>query len=330
MRALTVMGGALPNWLYYMGTTKTVLARTLNFLKGVRRKKFFLTMDVEALPHRASHDHVDRLIHGSMYGCKPKGIPAIFDLAEKYNYRVTCFFDYCEYDLYGDKLLDAARYIVSRGHSLQLHAHPTLIARDTLKRLGLDTSQKNLDGYNYHQACILFDYLTDLHNKVTSLPILAFRGGGYQYNYDILNALKKYGIIISSNVNEGKKNQYNILSNNSCFYYLNGVMEVPISVINKDGLRCEYNFNQYKFNEYYDLFTEYFAKTENLHKIANMVLHSRSLLEYDKPTGFFIFRNNKYWYLLNRVLANLAAERFDSIDAEKLAKLAIKGNANVK
>ncbi len=91
------------------------------------KRRVMLTVDVEAQPARAEREHIDRLIYGNFPGGTDLGIGRMFDIADRYDIRLTCFLDYAEYYLYGDALLDVGRYIVSRQQDLQVHLHPEFI-----------------------------------------------------------------------------------------------------------------------------------------------------------------------------------------------------------
>src|SRR5262249_19728293 len=90
-------------------------------------RRLVITVDVEALPKGQPDRHVERLIWGRFDG-NEVGIRRMMEIAERHGHPLTCFVDFCEQELYGDLIDDAAREIAAAGHDVQLHAHPDLLS----------------------------------------------------------------------------------------------------------------------------------------------------------------------------------------------------------
>ena len=99
----------------------------------MNRPKCVLSVDVEALRLRAADQHVETLIYGRLNGGE-WGIGRMMDIADRHNVKITFFLDFAEVELYGEKLLDVGRYIVSRGHDLQIHCHYDILAERVLSQ----------------------------------------------------------------------------------------------------------------------------------------------------------------------------------------------------
>ena len=250
-------------------------------------QKFLLTVDVEALPARAERDHIQRLIWGSFPGREPAGLREMMNEAEAHKFVLTCFFDYCEFDVHGPALLDVAREIVDRGHDLQLHAHPEVMLARTWQRLGIPKPTVALNELSEAQADRLFDWLLDLHGRVSTTPPVAFRGGGYRYNAAILAVMKRKGLLVSSNHNPGRRNQFVQRTSSEIFRHGNGTLEVPISVLHRGEIRSEFNFNLYRFARDAAWFVAEFQSRYGERSVLNLVTHSRSLLELDDEKRYF-------------------------------------------
>lgn len=91
-----------------------------------------LTVDVEALPMRASDSHVDKLIYGRIGG-EEWGIGKMMDVADRHNIKMTFFLDFAEVETYGDEIIKVGKYIAQRGHDLQIHCHYKLLEKKSVK-----------------------------------------------------------------------------------------------------------------------------------------------------------------------------------------------------
>lgn len=279
---------------------------------------WLITIDVEALPARASAMHVDRLIYGRFAGHQEIGIRQMMDEAEKNNQPLTFFFDYCEYDCYGETYLDIAREISTRGHSLQLHAHPELMSEETWHRFGLEKPCVPMNEFSVHEANALCTWLMDLHYRASARAPVAFRGGGYRYNMPLLNALQRYGVTMSSSHNSGRQNQMLPYHTNKMFAHINGVLELPISVLQQGEIRCECNFNAYGFEKNISLFLESFADIKQTGAILNLVMHSRSFLYIQKQPAHFTHNGLKLFHLYRSMLNEAMSKRFQAIMIENV------------
>jgi len=259
-------------------------------MNGSSKKRLMVTVDVEAQPRRAERDAVERLIWGRFPDGRA-GISEMMVAAEKYDAKLTMFLDYCERDIHGDAIIEAGKQIHSRGHDLQLHAHPDFMDTEYWQSKGA-TRIANLNETTPEQAAILFDFLVAEHRKCTGEMPLAFRGGGYRFNADILDAMVARGVLLNSSFNPSRKTQPRTFDYSKQFKWSNGCIEVPITSVKKfRNLQRphEFNFNSGAFSSA-DIMVDH---TNNFHNefgddaIAVLVMHSWSLLHFDKDSGFF-------------------------------------------
>lgn len=270
----------------------------LNFLSKNKKKsdltnkrKLIITIDVEALTVRAPNKHVDRLIWGH-FAEGQAGISEIMDIGDKYNQKFTFFLDYCELELYGDKIIQVGKTINQRGHDLQLHAHPEFLTEKSLDRGFIPFSSSGLNNITSEQSEALCDFLIDAHRQCSNKPPIAFRGGGYRFNGHLLSAMAKRGILFQSSYNPPRKTQPLKFAAKKQFKWSTGCLEVPISAPSRYlniTQPFEFNFNRASFfnsermkiclNSYYEEFGD--------DAIAVLVMHSWSMLEFDKKTGYY-------------------------------------------
>lgn len=279
------------------------------------KRRIMLTVDTEAIPRRALSNHVSQLIHGNVSG-QEVGIGLMMDIADSHEIKMTFFLEYAQYLIHGDELIDAGRLINNRNHDLQVHLHPTLLPRDYLTSKGLEF-ENDMFHMSEPQADEVIDYALRCHEMTGAKPPIAFRGGGYRYNSNILNSLNKRGVFIVSNYNPRKSNQpYNVGSKKQ-FRWDNGCLEIPISCV--DGFRgrqgsIPYNFNSGLFNnprhdidrtlKIHEDFIDQFFEKHGEDSILMLVMHSWSFLELDDD-GFRSIPSEHSIELFSKLLEKL-------------------------
>src|SRR5262249_2982265 len=155
---------------------------------GPRRRRLVITVDVEALPKRQPDQHVERLIWGRFDG-HDAGMARMMEIAGGHGHPLTCFVDFCEVDLYGDLVGEAAREIAASGHDVQLHAHPDLLSDQFWVDRGLEPSRTSLTHYDEAHATALLAYLGEAAKSASGRALVAFRGGAFRFNRAILEAM---------------------------------------------------------------------------------------------------------------------------------------------
>ncbi len=220
------------------------------------KPKVMLTVDVEALPLRAESDHVNTLIYGRRDG-KEYGIGRMMDIADKHNIKMTFFLDFAECELYGDEILEVGRYIVSRGHDLQVHCHYDFLEKIVGKKKWAVREENVYSWYvNDNDSKKIVDYVTEKYVDCTGRMPLAFRGGSYRFGTSILKALKNKGYYADLTYNCVRPQ---ILSANKQFKYENNLIELPISILpNKKPLNFDYvSLIPESKDDYYRIIEEY-------------------------------------------------------------------------
>lgn len=282
------------------------------------KKRIAFTVDVEARQHSAEKDHVNRLIWGKVNN-EELGLGLMMSLAEKCGARLTCFLDYAERDTYGEELLDVGREIARRGHDLQGHMHVAHFNDAFLKERGISRII-DLRKLDRHTADAYVERLTEAHSRVSSKPLLAFRGGGYFMNYPLLESLKSHGFLLDAGYNPIRI-QYRDLGEalRAPFFWSNGIFEVPVSALpylRGHGRKIDYNFNAIHLfgkgdaldcAQRHKAFLKAFFHRFGEQAIATLVLHSFSFLKKDKK-GFFTIPLSDAPGKFEAVLAELSEE----------------------
>jgi ubiquinone/menaquinone biosynthesis C-methylase UbiE len=294
------------------------------------KRRVMLTVDVEAQPTRAATSHVQRLIYGRFGGDSEFGIGRMFDIADRYDLRLTCFLDYAEQFLYGDELLEVGRYIRSRNHDLQVHLHPEFIPRSAFDAAGV---KYGVDMFKTDrtQAAFLIDIATGIHYKVSPTPPVAFRGGGYRYGPEILNQLAENKFFFNSGYNPSRKNQVFNIGSQKQFRWAEGVAEFPISCVHNfknTGRIFDYNFNADVLMKgsieecvaKHEEFLEQYFELHGDNAIAVMVMHSWSFVninadgQYDAPNQGYVDKFDAILRMLSEKYAVVTAGDVASMD----------------
>ncbi len=251
--------------------------------------RIWITVDVEAQPNRAAEAHVERLIWGR-FGGTEYGIGRMMDIADANNVRLTMFTDLSEIDRYGIAMIDAAEQVDRRGHDLQLHVHSEFFSSEIWKSAGV-APISNLNEVNAAQAEVIVEELVRRHKKITGRQPLAFRGGGYRFNEELLKALQTAGVRLDSSVNRSRKTQPFEIGPTKQFYWPNRILEIPISVVDNyknNPNPFDFNFNSAYFPSHLEMlhFVELFENQFGAEAIIVLVMHSWSLLDISKG-GYF-------------------------------------------
>ncbi|MFG6327704.1 MAG: methyltransferase domain-containing protein [Lachnospiraceae bacterium] len=257
------------------------------------KPRCMITVDVEAMPMRAGSNHVDTLIYGKVGGGE-YGIGKIMDIADKHNVEVTFFLDFAECELYGDEIINVGKYIVSRGHDLQVHCHYDLL-KDVVGKEPWGSNENYYSWYkNDNDAKIMIDYVTEQYVRCTGKMPAAYRGGEYRFDIPILKVLKEKGYQADLSYNCIRPL---ILTANKQFLFENGLIELPIGILpDKKPLNFNYAALEPKaledfdrtigeYNKLFDEYYEYYGRDA----IATVLMHSWSFLHNDEPSpsGFF-------------------------------------------
>ncbi|PAB58268.1 polysaccharide deacetylase family protein [Anaeromicrobium sediminis] len=240
---------------------------------STKKLDVLVTIDVEC-----NRGDKPTLITGE--GVSPKcGMYNIMDILEEYEFEGSFFVNVYEHKNYAEGVMaNITKDIVSRGHEINLHAHPNS---------NLSFYNKGIENYNLEQQVYILNYGKNLIEKWTGVSPLAFRGGSYRINDDTFKALKIVGIPVDSTVYY--ENDHNKISNyktiNKVTKY-NDIIEVPIIELrrktSKGFKRSKFDVDWLTYDELIQVLEQ--AKNNDL-KILNLMLHSFTFADMNGKSG---------------------------------------------
>jgi hypothetical protein len=164
-------------------------------------------------------------------GDKYYGIPLIIDIANRYNVPLTFFLEVLNKYYFGEKeSREVCRYIIGRGHDVQLHLHPNYL-NFTRPNPGERYFSDSISNYDLGKQVELIKEGRELLIQYGAKPPVAFRAGNFAANRTTLEALKLSGFLIDSSFNLSHGNSsrsiHQVNSNDS--FEMEGIFEIPIT-----------------------------------------------------------------------------------------------------
>lgn len=232
----------------------------------------FLSFDVEALPGRATTDHVDRLVWGKVAG-EEYGIRKICAILREYRIKGNFLVDLSGCCLYGDRVIgEIGKYLLSEGHDLHAHLHSEWVVR----KWGIKGKFAGPPGLNQLDERLNRHLLKFAHFKYRQLfgmkPVV-LRGGAFAFNEHTVQAARSAGFKCLSNFNAQR--HVELLGvvghgkNNEPFSWGGGLFELPVD-LSPEPL----SFDMRKYFDCYDR-----VRDRKRIKTFNLTMHSWSLLK---------------------------------------------------
>lgn len=263
------------------------------------------------------------------------GIPLIMDIADSFRIQLTFFLESINKYYFGDhESGKVCRYIIDRGHDIQLHIHPNYLSFSNL-----DSSKKRysdlIGDYSLPQQKELLEEGISLLIRNGAKRILAFRAGSFGANRETLLALKKTGFLMDSSYNQaylGFPCLFDDMKLNDVSQ-VNGIVEFPITnFIESSKLRTRrfmpLDLNGVSFGEIKYVLNE--AKRLSMCSVT-IILHSFSFVKaYDvqykktRPRFHVIRRFQKLCRFLSENRNDFETMNFGSLDSQKLADLSAR------
>lgn len=241
---------------------------------GSERPVSFLSFDVEALPGRATEDHVGRLIWGR-YGGEEYGIRRISRILDQHGIKGNFLIDFSACLLYGDKAVrEVVDFILSQGHEVHVHLHPEWVVRHWgLRHEAWAKSPAGMDMFDEALNRSVLEYAVYKYKSFVGRDPVMFRAGGYRFNEGTVAAAKELGFKACSNFNSTRhadvwsSDDVRVL-NNEPFSWPNGLIELPVD-FSPEPLSHEWD-------KYMGSFDRVLSR-KNI-KTFNLTLHSWTLL----------------------------------------------------
>ena len=276
-------------------------------------KYIVITIDVEAQPPRQTGQHVERLIYGNFTEGRA-GILEMMDAADAIGAKLSFFVDILEEYLYPGEISQVLDDINSRGHDIQLHTHPEYIPENVWQQwqqdplwdeLGVERTTASNCWNQGTAEFILGKELEILDQNNISKPV-AFRGGAYRYNANLLNAMADLGINNSYNYNPIVSSQQFDRGKQPIFQWENGVYEIPVSYFSSSNNQFSDRFDSNEWNDtdLSVLINEFFNEAKG-DTVLVMMMHSWELLGTEED-----LEDGKYNYVYDGTWRSEAFQQF--------------------
>lgn len=285
-----------------------------------------LTVDTEALPRRATEDHVRRLIWGE-HGSSSAGIREMCRIGDEVGARHVFFVDVCGAYARGDQVAQVVRWLDQAGQDVQLHVHPEYLPEEFWVEHGFNYRPRFMNQYGQSKAEFTLRHFGALISDITNKPLLAFRAGSFRWNADTLRALDSVGIPLSFN-NSMKAFLDGVCphaeATNAPFAWSNGIIEVPVSERRPlpfyDGLGWERLSCPYSNTFFVPPWQMFWPFTAGIDKaFLVLLMHSWSLLHWDE-NGHAQYRNDRRIESYRRLVRKLSKD-YDIITTSDLMDL---------
>lgn len=243
-------------------------------------------------------------VYGRVNG-REYGIPMMMDIADRYGIPLTFFVEVLNHHYFGPAATsEVCRYILERGHDVQLHLHPTFI-NFSQEHPAAKRYSDRMSAYSLDAQTALVQEGVEVLTHYCGRPPVAFRAGNYAADINTLRALKANNLKIDSSYNLA----FRKLSRMICPKEFNdvirieGIWELPVTTF-RQALPGRAKFRPLDLNGV--SFGEIRALLENARKgkgpdFVTCILHSFSFL---KP-GDIQYRNCRINAVVRRRFANL-------------------------
>jgi hypothetical protein len=200
---------------------------------GIRPLLFLWTCDTEVNARRMRVPDPSRAVDEQIFvrdGDREYGINFMMDLLEEFNFRGTFFLDILmEHQVGRADLERTIEAIVSHGHDVQLHLHPSpnlLFAADP--ELGRFAPALTHDDRDLFRGAL--DLAVGLFTRRVGYAPVAYRSGAYHLCDEFLSVLPEFGITIDSSLYPFKNCRVSDwMRTRSEPFWVGDVLEVPVS-----------------------------------------------------------------------------------------------------
>lgn len=297
---------------------------------GGKSRYALLTVDAEALPKRASQDHVKRLIWGT-HDSGTAGIREMCSATDEINTKLVFFVDACAAYSKLSEVEAVVRWLDQAGHDVQLHTHSEYLPEEFWIEHGFEYRPRFLNQYAADKATFTIKYFGQFISDLTGKPLRAFRAGSFRWNAATVGALAEAGILLSFN------NSMNAFLAGQCtfseptnqpYLWSNGVIEVPVTERKFFPLFGEEWWGRFQFpvsnsfrNPPWRILRPYMGQGNS--SCLVLLLHSWSLLYWDK-NGYGVYRDDKRLEDFRKLVRRIAKD-YDIITTEDFLALHARG-----
>jgi len=297
------------------------------------RRYALLTVDTEALPRRASDDHVSRLVWGQ-HDSGVAGVREMCAIGDEFGAKQVFFVDLCAaYSRLGE-MQDVVRWLHAAGQDVQLHAHPEVLPEEFWRAQDMDARPALMNEYRDDaRAEFVIRYFGGLIREITGQDLRAFRAGSFRWNACTIRALKAAGVSLSFN------NSMRARAGGQCVFseptnlpyaWSNGVVEVPVTerlVPGPPGARPFWSSLTYPESPYFPFEVQRLPWLKRIFgrrpEVCVFLLHSWSLLNWDE-NGHAVYRDDQRLEAYRKLMARIAKD-YDVITTREFLDLYARG-----
>ena len=266
-----------------------------------KNRYLMLTVDTEALPKRATQEHVKRLMWGE-HENGTAGIREMAAIGDEFGAKHIYFVDLCGAYSQLNEIREVICWLDQAGQDVQLHTHPEYLPKRFWEEHGYDARPRLMNLYqNNERAAFLIQHFSELLSAITHKPVLAHRAGSFRWNADTIRALHTAGIPLSFN------NSMRALRLGQCVYsvktnqpftWSNGVIEIPMTeksifpMIGKDQWWARLTYPESDYFHFHPWWGRLLLNTlSGVPDFAVLLLHSWSLLYWDED-GYGVYQDD--------------------------------------
>jgi hypothetical protein len=292
-----------------------------------------LTVDTEALPKRATRDHVKRLMWGQHERGRA-GVAEMSSIGDEFGVKHVYFVDLCGAYSCLNETREVVRWLDAAGQDVQLHTHPEVLPDAFWDEHGLARRPRYMNQYTEDdRAGFVIKHFGSLISECTGKPVLAYRAGSFRWNACTVRALEAAGIPLSFN------NSMSAVHTGQCvfseptnlpFLWSNGVIEVPLTekkILLKAGKKEWWARLTYPESPHFrfhppggELLFDAFRGSPEFNIF---LLHSWSLLYRDEQ-GHATYQNDQRLERYRKLLARLTKD-YDVITTAEFLDLYARG-----
>jgi len=290
-----------------------------------------LTVDTEALPKRASSDHVKRLIWGE-HDNGTAGVREMSAIGDEFGAKHIFFVDMCGAYARRDEVCDVVRWLDAAGQDVQLHAHPEYLPEDFWPEYNFSHRPRFMNQYADDKDNFVISHFGKMITDITHKPLQAFRAGSFRWNAGTLRALANNHIPLSFNNSMcavHNEQCLHSLPTNDPFRWSNGIIEVPMTEkkilprLERDWW-ARLQYPQSKFFRYRPWWTSFLpGSASHQTPVLVFLLHSWSLLTWDE-NGYGVFKNDAPLEGYRKLIRHLSRD-YEIITTTELLDVIEKG-----
>lgn len=296
-----------------------------------------LTVDVEALPRRASVRHVERLVWGK-HPNGTAGMREVCEIGDDVGIKHVCFVDLCAAHSFVNEMLHVVDWLHRNGQDVQLHAHPEVLPKEFWRLHSLSPEPALMNEFREEsRATFVIKHFGGMISQITGKAIQAFRAGSFRWNAATIRALRASNVPLSfNNSMRAFQSGRSVFADptNYPFFWSNGVIEIPVTekrVLPQPGGKESWASLTYPESPYFPFRTERTSLLKRGRSISPgfsvFLMHSWSLLHWGE-NGYAVYQSDERLEGYRKLLIRLAKD-YDVITTQDFLDLRERGKIRI-